>query len=209
MRKLTDCKAYTVYKHTTPCGKVYIGITGRPVERRWQNGKNYKTSVHFDNAIKKYGWENINHAILYTGLSKEDAERLEIKLIAEYKSSQSKYGYNIRRGGNLVENSEETNRKISAALKGKHYKKRRNHTPEEKKAISEKLKGRTSPMKGRHWTASQRARVGTPILCLDTNEVFYSMHEAARKTGLDRKAIVLCCKGVYKQTGGLHFAIVN
>lgn len=29
---------YTVYKHTTPSGKVYIGITGQKPERRWQNG---------------------------------------------------------------------------------------------------------------------------------------------------------------------------
>ena len=26
---------YTVYKHTTPSGKVYIGITGRAVEKRF------------------------------------------------------------------------------------------------------------------------------------------------------------------------------
>lgn len=31
---------YTVYKHTSPNGKVYIGITKLSVERRWQEGKN-------------------------------------------------------------------------------------------------------------------------------------------------------------------------
>ena len=34
---------YAVYKHTTPSGKVYIGITGRAVEKRWENGKVYKS----------------------------------------------------------------------------------------------------------------------------------------------------------------------
>lgn len=32
---------YIVYKHTTPCGKVYIGITSKTPSQRWQNGKGY------------------------------------------------------------------------------------------------------------------------------------------------------------------------
>jgi hypothetical protein len=101
--------------------------------------------------------------------------------------------------------SEETKKKISNSLKGKHYKKRRNHTEEEKKAISEKLIGRTSPMKGKHWTEEQKANVGTSIICVNTSEIFYSIREAARKTGCDRAAITKVLKGSYKQTGGLKF----
>ena len=33
-------ESYTVYKHTSPSGKVYIGITKLGVERRWQRGGN-------------------------------------------------------------------------------------------------------------------------------------------------------------------------
>lgn len=61
---------YTVYKHTTPSGKVYIGITGRAVEKRWENGSGYKSNKYFYSAIKKYGWDNIKHEIVCTGLSK-------------------------------------------------------------------------------------------------------------------------------------------
>ena len=78
---------YSVYMHTSPNGKVYIGITSLPVERRWQQGKNYKTSRHFFNAIKKYGWENIKHEVLFCGLTKEEAEQKEIELIAKHKSN--------------------------------------------------------------------------------------------------------------------------
>lgn len=35
-------KSYTVYKHTSPSGKVYIGITCRKPEYRWNHGKGYK-----------------------------------------------------------------------------------------------------------------------------------------------------------------------
>lgn len=36
---------YTVYKHTSPNGKVYIGITKLSVERRWQEGKITRQAV--------------------------------------------------------------------------------------------------------------------------------------------------------------------
>lgn len=29
---------WTVYRHTSPSGKVYIGITSQNVERRWNSG---------------------------------------------------------------------------------------------------------------------------------------------------------------------------
>lgn len=199
-------KDYTVYMHITPSNKVYIGITSVDVERRWQGGRNYKTSPHFNSAIKKYGWKNIRHEILFTNLTKEQAEKKEIELISFYNSTNPNKGYNIENGGNSTGKlSEETKKKISMANKGKNTYKRRCHTEEEKKRVSEKLKGRTSPMKGKHWSESQRARVGTAIVCLETGEVFYSLHDAQRKTGIDRCAISKVIKGIYKQTGGMHF----
>ena len=63
---------YTVYKHTSPSGKVYIGITKRKPEYRWNKGKGYrKDQLLFYRAIKKYGWDNFTHEILYTGLSEK------------------------------------------------------------------------------------------------------------------------------------------
>ena len=36
-------KTYCVYKHTSPSGKVYIGMTCKdPPEKRWSNGNGYK-----------------------------------------------------------------------------------------------------------------------------------------------------------------------
>lgn len=35
---------YTVYKHTTPSGKVYIGITKQKPWQRWNNGNGYKNN---------------------------------------------------------------------------------------------------------------------------------------------------------------------
>lgn len=199
-------KNYTVYKHTAPNGKVYIGITGCDVLRRWQGGRNYKNNKHFDNAINKYGWDNIKHEILFFNLTKEEAEQKEIELIAYYKSNRNEYGYNIENGGNATGKlSEETKAKISAANKGKKYKQGRKHTEAEKRAISETLKGRPSPMKGKHWSEEQKARVGRHIICVDTGKHYSSIRQAALETGADRRNIVRVLQGVYKQTGGLHF----
>ncbi len=111
---------YTVYKHTTPNQKIYIGITNQNPERRWRNG--YKHNAHFTAAIEKYGWDNIKHEILFTGLTKEEAEQKEIELIAFYKSNKRSFGYNITAGGHYQGMlPEETKKKISKSHIGMQY----------------------------------------------------------------------------------------
>lgn len=87
-----------VYIHIFPNGKVYIGQTKQTTAQRWIRGKGYKGQL-VERAIKKYGWENIEHKVLYTDLSEEEANNLEIELIAKYKSTDERYGYNISSGG--------------------------------------------------------------------------------------------------------------
>lgn len=102
-------KNYYVYKHTFPNGKVYIGITSLKPEHRWNNGKGYlkKTKDNkYDQplmayAINKYGWDNVEHEILFKGLSKKDAELKEVELISQYKSDNREFGYNLEKGGNV------------------------------------------------------------------------------------------------------------
>lgn len=93
---------YCVYAHTSPSGKVYIGIS-KNIKLRWRrNGSTYlrinkKTGEYchllFANAIIKYGWNNIKHEILYNSLTEKDAKLKEGELIAYYKSK--KMSYNI------------------------------------------------------------------------------------------------------------------
>ena len=78
---------WKVYKHTTPSGKVYIGITHQKPEYRWgKEGNGYKSNNHFSNAIKKYGWENIKHEIIAEVTTQSQAEAIEKNLINYYKS---------------------------------------------------------------------------------------------------------------------------
>lgn len=113
--------SYSVYKHTFPNGKVYIGITSLQPEKRWIKGKGYKTQSLIYNAINKYGWSNIKHEILYSELTKKEAEQKEIELILFYKSNDSEFGYNIANGGNSQGmHSELSKSKMSESSKGKN-----------------------------------------------------------------------------------------
>ena len=153
---------YTVYKHTTPSGKVYIGITKKKPEYRWKNGNGYKDNAHFDNAIKKYGWENIEHEIVENGLTKQQACDLEIQLIAKYDATDPRNGYNISTGGEYgalgVHPSVETRRKISESKIGANHPYYGKHlTAEHRRKISKANKGTNNPFYGkRHSAETQR-----------------------------------------------------
>ena len=93
-------KSYLIYKHTNKINdKCYIGQTCKKPEYRWcKDGSGYKKKQKkFWNAIKKYGWDNFTHEILYTGLTIEEANKLERELIQKYNSITN--GYNISEGG--------------------------------------------------------------------------------------------------------------
>lgn len=91
---------YSVYIHYFPNGKVYIGITRRQVERRWNNGKGYENQPLMNRAIKKYGWDNVKHEIFASKLTKEEALNMEMLLINAFQSTNHNYGYNICTYGN-------------------------------------------------------------------------------------------------------------
>ena len=93
---------YCVYMHTTPSSKRYIGITCQKLNHRWRNGEGYKRCVAFYKAVQKYGWENIKHEVLLTGLSLSEANKAEKYYIEKYNTHNKHYGYNCTEGGEGV-----------------------------------------------------------------------------------------------------------
>lgn len=87
-----------IYIHIFPNGKVYIGQTSQTTAQRWVRGKGYKGQL-VERAIKKYGWDNIEHRVLYSNLSEDEANEIEVSPIKKYKSTDEKYGYNLLDGG--------------------------------------------------------------------------------------------------------------
>ena len=140
---------YTVYMHKAPNNKVYIGVTKLTLQQRWgKDGSGYHTQTLFWRAIQKYGWNNFTHIIIATGLEKNEAFDLEVKLIAEYKSNDSKYGYNQSIGGEKGPNgchhklSLETRKKMSDSRLGtNHPMYSKHHTEESKNKIRNSMIG--------------------------------------------------------------------
>ena len=91
-------KKYIIYKHTSPSGKCYIGITCKKPKERWANGVGYTRCPVFMKAIKKYGWENIKHEIIKKNLTLDEANEKEKEYIKLY-NTKVPNGYNISDGG--------------------------------------------------------------------------------------------------------------
>lgn len=94
-------RKWCVYIHKCPNGKRYVGITSQEPEKRWQNGFGYKGQI-FYNAIEKYGWDNIEHYIIFTNLTELEAcskEKFLIKYYNTYIHSKDSMGYNSSLGG--------------------------------------------------------------------------------------------------------------
>ena len=117
---------YLVYCHTLPNNKHYIGITKQKLNRRFQNGLGYINCKRFYNAIKKYGWENIETDVIASNLTKIEAENFEKILIKKFNLRNDKYGYNIVFGGNVnvgLKHSDKTKEKIRNSKLGTGVKK--------------------------------------------------------------------------------------
>lgn len=84
-----------IYKFTAPDSKVYIGRTTSP-KKRWYPSK-YKGRI--GEAIARFGWNNFKKEIIAESNRTAEAEMLEKKFIAEYKSFNPEYGFNILSGG--------------------------------------------------------------------------------------------------------------
>ena len=147
---------WSLYRHTSPSGKVYIGITSRNPYYRWNNGRGYLNCLNspFKYAIIKYGWDNIKHEILFTKLEEERAKTLEINLIRHYKNLG--ISYNVTDGGEGCKGIIPWNKGIkvpyekSNKLKGTHL------SEEHKLKLSISHKGKSS--RGKGWKLSDKQK---------------------------------------------------
>ena len=155
---------FCVYCHTNKVnGKKYIGQTCDVIDRWRCNGKNYFSSLKFFNAIKKYGWDNFEHVILYENLTLEEANKVEAELIEKYNTIEN--GYNIKPGGENSTMSEESKKKMSETLKRGYI-----EHPERKEKISKAKKG--SHMSEEHRKKISDANKGRPHITHQIKVIF-------------------------------------
>ena len=203
---------FTVYKHTFPNGKVYIGITSQKTKDRWRNnGLGYKTCKVMYKAIQKYGWENIKHEIIAENLTKEQACQIEIDLIKQYDSTNKTKGYNLSFGGEAsafgMRHSEETKKEFSKnriGEKNSFYGKHHTEKAKEKNRIAHSGTNayfygkKRGFMKMHEWHEK-------PLICIDTDIIYASTVKAGEILKIKHRCISRVCRGERTQTHGLRF----
>ena len=205
---------YIVYMHTSPNGKVYIGQTHYTLEKRsGLNGKGYSKQPKFWNAIKKYGWNNFKHEVLFSNLSKEEASLKEIELIKLYDSTNKKYGYNVSPGGenghNELWNDDEYRNKQTKERKdrwnNKEYRDKIINSMREA-ICSDIYKEKQALNTHQRWEDGNYDEIHCKkVICLETGIIYKSITEASELTNIYRCDIGKCCLSKMRTAGGYHW----
>lgn len=195
-------KTWKVYVHVNQVnGKRYVGITSKNnPAHRWNSGRGYTENSHFYSAVKKYGWDNFDHLILYEGLTECQAKDMERKLIAEWNTQNTKFGYNMTAGGDGTPGfhpSEETRRKLSEARKRENL-------------SEETLRRRSEGLSGRRFSDEHKRKIGggnsKPIEMYTKDGILLCLIRSARdaevKFGISHSHISQCCHNKRLSAGG-------
>ena len=122
----TGFYSFVVYELRTPIDKVYIGYTHHTAYKRFQqhirNSRKTKPKcLAIEAAIRKYGCENITVKTLMKCWSQYDAGKWETNIIAEMKSAEDDFGYNLTTGGDGGPPNAETLDKIRQTQLSRTY----------------------------------------------------------------------------------------
>ena len=221
--------SYTVYMHICPNGKKYVGITCQEPKKRWgSKGSRYYHNTHFTNAIKKYGWDNIEHKIMANWCTKEYAQLWEKRLIESYRTTDSRYGYNKTYGGETNIPNDETRQKISESNKGRKLsegtkqkmsqsKKGSIMSEDNKKKLflankgrrmSEETKGKLSlAKKNMYKSEKSKERLYKSVIQFNLDGEYIQIHKSIKQAtivvkGKSNSRITECCKGRQKTAYG-------
>lgn len=196
----------------------YIGQTRFLMRRKNDHIRelrnNRHSNRHFQNAWNKYGEENFTWKVIEY-CSVELLDEREIYWIEYYDSFKS--GFNLTTGGsNGCKYSEESRRKHREKMLGEKnpmYGKTGKLNP----AYGRNMSGENSPSYGKHHTEEAKEKnrqahlgrnnVGSkPVICIETNELFFSMQLAGAAKNCDPASIGRVCKGKRLKTcGGYHW----
>lgn len=163
-----------------------------------------RIDTYFYRAIRKYGWNNFEWAIIDdTASSKEELNTLERYYIKQYDSFNNREkGYNSTSGGERnYQITEEERKNRSLRVKGNNNPfsssqnifswKGKRFSEEHKKHLSESLKNRDMP-----WVKGSNNVWAEPIINLMTLEQFGSISEAAAKYNVSSNTISRNLRGI-------------
>lgn len=218
-------------------GKCYVGQTVNIRQRfaYYRSSLRVKECRRpIESAVCKYGWASLQKYV-FDGVPLFLLDDIERQLIQRLRSIVPD-GYNLDSGGNsLKQQHPDSLRKRSLALSGeKHplfgthlsYEQRthlsevwagrrlsaetrlkigdanrgRMRTPQWRERLSESLKGKM---------AGAKNHKSKPVICVETNQIFASIRQAALSIGIQSSHISECCRGALRTHGKFHWAFVG
>lgn len=200
----TPEKQWTVYAHVFPNGKMYVGMTSLRPWERWGYGHKYKFQPVLWSDIQKYGWKNIKHEIIASGLIKEDAESLEKTLIQELNLTNPELGYNIAIG---KEPSTDTKQRLSDSVH--RFYETHDAPPNPRLGI-----GGLQFMSHKRNDSYKGGKEKSPksfrrVRCVDTGIEYSSVVEAAESTGIKAAHIYSNALGARLNAGGMQWEYLD
>lgn len=156
-----------------------------------QNGEpNYKCYCRHPELI-----ENYDKAIADTTQTWEVHHRLECCFTQKFLEEMSLY-YDVEPEALIFLTHKEHCKIDSFRKRCSESRKGKMHSEEHKRKISEAQKGKFI----------NRKDLSNAVLCVETGEIFESIREAQRKTGINHGNISAVCIGHRKTAGGYHWA---
>lgn len=192
-----------VYVYTFPNGKQYVGLTTQSFySRTGSDGKRYKGQLVYE-AIKKYGWDNID--IDWVECETEDEMNELEEYLIEALDTLTPNGYNVQKGGYHNYWSDELKQKASIIQK-EHYKNHPEHAQKISAALKEYHQTHTISQETRD-KMSNNNKASKPVICIETNTYYKSAAEAGRQFSLNSLNLRKLCNGTSKAHtfGGYHW----
>ena len=210
-----------IYKITSPNNKIYIGQSIDCLGRKsFYKRLACKKQTRLFNSIRKHGWIKHKFEILCQ-CDRTELNNLEIYYIALFQCFNSKYGLNLRLGGEGGGgHADITKRKIGIMQLGKKHKKETiekmklshkginnwtlgsTHKPETIKKMSDSHKLiDKSWMKKEGWGKSTCKRV----VNIDTNKIYDSITEAAKDNNIKLTTLYSMLRNINRNKTNLRF----
>lgn len=200
----TPNPSWTVYAHITPDGKMYVGMTGIKPWKRWGYGHGYRKTPVFYNAIQKYGWKNIQHEIIASGLTKEEASHMEKILIEKLDLTNPEYGYNIMIGN---EHSLSSLLKQSESLRAFYA----DHGPYQNVRCGTGVLQTMKYKSNDSYNGDMNTTPGSTrrVKCIDTGIEYDSVVDASSATGIPKGHIYSNALGARTNAGGMQWEYIE
>ena len=145
--------------------------------------------------------ENYDKAIADTTQTWHVHHRLECCFTQKFLKEMNLY-YDVRPEALIFLTKEEHNKIDSKRKRSSESMKGKKHPEETKRKISEAHKG--MKLSEEHKRNISKAN-SKKVLCIETGEIFESINDIQRKTGIDHGSISKACNGIRKTAGGFHW----